>query len=272
MTNDERRYGDAAGEKQYAVVTGASRGLGKAFAEELAQRGIPTILISSSPTVCDICKQIQKKYHTQSDYIVADLTCKEELLSAADTINSKYVVFLLINNSGLGGTQAFENTDIEYINRIIQLNVAATALLTRRIIPNLLGQKQAYILNVSSMVAHNPVGYKMVYPASKAFVNAFSYGLRAEFRHRGLSVCVVTPGAMATSENIRKRIERQGFFGKLTLVSPEKVAQRSITQTFRGKREILVNPASYIFSKIIPDRLRLPILTRIIRREIISEQ
>lgn len=254
--------------KKYAVVTGASRGLGRAFAEELAQRGIPTVLISSNPTIADLCERIRQIYRTECEYVIADLTCKEEVLSAAHTINSHYEVFLLVNNAGLGGSQAFEKTDVEYIDKIIQLNVTATSLLTRALMPNLLRQGGSYVLNVSSMAAHTPIGYKMVYPASKAFINAFSFGLRAEFKGRGVSVSVVSPGAMATSEGIRKRIEHQGFFGKLTLVSPEKVARKCITQTFRGRREIVVNPASYVFSKLVPNCIKTPILTRVVRREV----
>ena len=258
--------------KKYAVVTGASRGLGKAFAEELAQRGIPTVLVSSNHCISDLCREIQESYHVKSSFVIADLTREENILAAADEINQKYNVFLLVNNAGLGGSQAFEKTDVERIHRILGLNVLATSLLTRQLLPNLLRQGQAFVLNVSSMAAHTPIGYKMVYPASKAFVNAFSFGLRAEFKNRGLSVSVVCPGAMATSEGIRERIEKQGFFGKLTLVSPEKVARKSITQTFRGKKEILVNPVSYFFSKLVPTCIRTPILTRIVQREVETEQ
>lgn len=256
--------------KKYAVVTGASRGLGRAFAEELAQRGIPTVLVSSNPAIADLCEQLRQTYRIDCEYIIADLTRKEEVLSATDTINTQYEVFLLVNNAGLGGSQAFEKTDIEYIEKIIQLNVTANSLLTRALIPNLLRQGRSYVLNVSSMAAHTPTGYKMVYPASKAFINAFSFGLRAEFRRRGLSVSVVCPGAMATSEGIRKRIERQGFFGRLTLVPPEKVARKSINQTLQGKKEIVVNPVSYFFSKLVPNCIKTPILTRIVRREVQS--
>lgn len=254
--------------RKYAVVTGASRGLGRAFAEELAARNIPTVLVSSNHGISEFCEQLRQTYQTDSEYVVADLTREEDILSAAEEINAKYEVFLLVNNAGLGGSQAFENTEVERIRRIIGLNVVATSLLTRQLLPNLLRQGNSFVLNVSSMAAHTPIGYKMVYPASKAFVNAFSFGLRAEFKNRGLSVSVVCPGAMATSEGIRKRIEKQGFFGKLTLVSPEKVARKSISQTFRGKREILVNPVSYFFSQIVPERIRTSLLTKVVRREV----
>ena len=253
---------------KYAVVTGASRGLGRAFAEELARRGIPTVLVSSNRSISETCEQFRQTYKVDCEYVIADLTRMEDVLAAAEEINTKHEVFLLINNAGLGGSQAFENTEVERIRRIIGLNVMATSLLTRQLLPNLLRQEKSFILNVSSMAAHTPIGYKMVYPASKAFVNAFSFGLRAEFNDRGLSVSVVCPGAMATSEGIRKRIEQQGFFGKLTLVSPEKVARKSISQTLRRKREIVVNPASYFFSQIVPERIRTFLLTKVVRREV----
>ena len=258
--------------ERYAVVTGASRGLGKAFAEELARRGIPTVLISSNPAISDLCQHLRQTYHVQSEFVVADLTQEEEVLTAASEINAKYEVFLLVNNAGLGGSQAFEKTDVDYIRKILHLNVMATSLLTRQLLPNLLRQGRAFILNVSSLVALTPVGYKMVYPASKAFINTFSFGLRAEFRHRGLSVSIVSPGAMATSEGIRKRIAKQGLFGRLTLVSPEKVARKSISQTLRGKKEIVVNPFSHLFQKLLPNCIKTPLLTRIVRREIRGDQ
>lgn len=251
-----------------AVVTGASRGLGKAFAEELSQRGISTVLISSNPSICDLCEHLRQTHQVECDYVVADLTSQKGVLAAADAINARFDVFLLVNNAGLGGSRAFEKTEITEIDRIIQINVVATSLLTRCLLPNLLRQKRSFVLNVSSMASYTPIGYKMVYPASKAFVNAFSFGLREEFKKRGLSVSIVTPGAMSTSEGIRKRIEKQGFFGKITLVSPEKVACKSITQTFKGKKEILVNPVSHFFSRVVPNCIKTPILTRIVKREV----
>ena len=242
--------------------------MGKAYAEELSRRGISTVLISSSPRISVLCEHLHKTYQVECDYVIADLTRHEDILAAADAINAKYEVFLLVNNAGLGGSRKFEKTETEEIDRIIQLNVAAPSLLTHTLIPNLLRQERAFVLNVSSMVAYTPIGYKMVYPASKAFVNAFSFGLRAEFKKRGLSVSVVCPGAMATSKDIRKRIEAQGLLGKLTLVPPEKVARKSIRQTFRGRKEITVTPLSYFFTKLVPSSIRIPILTRIVRREI----
>lgn len=253
---------------KYAVITGASRGLGKNFAITLAQHGINPILISSNDRISALCDEIKEKYPVDCQYFVADLTKRECIYSTTEEINAKYDVFFLINNAGLGGSQRYDQVDPKYLETIVNLNVMAPTLLIRLLLDNLLRQEESYILNVASMAALTPIGYKMAYPASKAFVKHLSLSLREEFKRRGLSVSVVCPGAMATSPEIISRIHLQGWRGQLTLVAPAFVARKSIRQTLRGKKQILVNPASYIFSKIVPNAIKTPILTKIVSREI----
>lgn len=252
----------------FAVVTGASRGLGRAFAVELAQRGINEILVSSNENISSLCHELINQYHIDCQYVVSDLTNEAAVLEAAKEILAIGDVFMLVNNAGLGGSRAFEQTDEAYIEKILHLNVVAPSLLIRQLLPNLLHQSHSYILNVSSMAALTPMGYKMVYPASKSYLYALSKSLQAEFKLRGLTVSVVTPGAMATSPEIVQRIEKQKLFGKLTLVPPERVARKCVRQLLRGRSEIVVNPMSWFFSKIIPNWIKVPILTRIVKREV----
>ncbi len=267
----QKRYsvGNPSGEAVYAVVTGASRGLGRAIAEELSRRGFNTVLISSNERIAEVCAELKSKYGVDSQYVVSDLTKEAEVLAAADAINERYSVFMLVNNAGLGGTQRFDEVSVERLHLILGLNVVATTMLCRKLLPNLLKHEHSYILNVSSLAALTPTGYKMVYPASKAFVRHFSYGLRAEMKGRGLSVSVVSPGAMATSPDICSRIEKQGVLGRLTLSPVARVARKCVRQTLRGRKEILVAPVSYVLSRLLPASLKTPILTRIVRREVI---
>ena len=81
---------------------------------------------------------------------------------------------MLINNAGIGGSKKFSDASGSYIEKIIQLNVLATSLLTHQLLPNLQKSSKAYVLNVSSLAAFSPIGYKTVYPASKAFIHSFS--------------------------------------------------------------------------------------------------
>jgi len=97
-------------------------------------------------------------------------------------INADYPLFMLIDNAGIGGTESFADCGPDYLDRIIQLNVRATTLLTHQLLPNLRQASQAYILNVSSMAAFSPVGYKTIYPASKRYIHDFTRGLYEELR------------------------------------------------------------------------------------------
>ena len=215
---------------QYAVVTGASRGLGKELVIELARRGISSIMIGTNENVGLACAEINAKYNTQCVSFTANLCQKEEVLALAEKINSQYEIFMLVNNAGMGGSRAFLEADADYIDRIIQLNARATALLMHELLPNLLKRERAYILNIGSMAAFTATGYKTVYPASKAFLKHFSYGMREEFKGTPVSISYASPGAMATNPEVTARIEKQGFLGRFTLKTTEKIAHKCIRQ------------------------------------------
>lgn len=256
----------------YAIVTGASKGLGKAFALELASRHINTILVSlPGEGLPALNAHICQTYHTSSVYMETDLTSKESLFALAQTINNNYPVFMLINNAGCGGTQSFAAADADYLDTIIQLNIRATTLLTRLLLPNLQQQPNAYILNVSSMAAFSPMGYKTVYPASKTFVHHFTRGLYQELANTNVFVSVVNPGPMNTNEEVRARINRQGWMARIGLMTPEAVARISITQLFKHDTMIMLNfmnGLNWLLMKVVPVWIRLPLLTRIVQREL----
>lgn len=262
MKNDNR---------QYALVTGASRGLGKSIALELARRGVPTILVGTNERVREVCDEIVTTYHVPSECYITDLTKRKNVLSMAEAINCQFEVFMLVNNAGVGGTKRFEDADVAYLENIINLNVRCATLLTQALLPNLKRQPKSYILNISSMAALTPVGYKTVYPASKNFVYSFSLGLREELKKTSVSVSVALPGAMATNPEVTQRILDQGFFGKFTLKSTQFIAQKCVCQTFRGKRKIVINPLSQFMSAIVPERWRTRMLSKIVRREIFDQ-
>lgn len=256
---------------KFAVVTGASRGLGRCFALELARRGIDTILIAlpgeGLTNVASECRHL----NTQSHICETDITKKENVMGLCNWINENFNVFMLINNAGVGGTRSFVDSPAEYIDTIIQLNVTACTIMTHQLLPNLLRQEKGYVLNVSSMASFNPVGYKTVYPASKRFIQHFSRGLYQELKNTGVFVSVVHPGGMKTNPEITERIERQGIFGRILLQSPEEVARKSITQLFKRDTLILLgwsNKISWLLMGILPVPISMPLMSRVISREL----
>ncbi len=256
----------------FAVITGASQGLGRAFALELARRKYNLILVSlPGQGLQQLCAQIGRMYDVESYYYETNFSSTENIMALGDWLNEHFQVSLLINNAGLGGTKRFEEAHIDYIDSIIQVNVKATAMLTRLLLPNLKRQSDSYILNVSSIAAFSPVGYKTVYPASKAFIHSFSRGLNAELKDSNVFVSVINPGAMATNEEITARIEKQGMLGRLTLLNPDKVASYSIDRLLKRDTVIMLNPFAWLIAALLPIWIKLPLMTKIVKREIENE-
>lgn len=259
--------GQKSGET-FAVVTGASHGLGKAFSVALAKKNINLILISlPDQKLTDFGHELSAGYGVKTACYETDLTIIENVLALTHWINDNFEVDILINNAGIGGSKRFVDAEVEYINTIIQLNIMSTSILTRLLLPNLMKQKQSYILNISSMAAFLPMGYKTVYPASKSFIHAFSLGLYTELKDKNVFVSVAFPGVMKTNGDVTARISSQGFFGKLTLLEPQKVAEYCLQQLFKKNRVIILNPVVSTILRILPNWIKLPLLTRAMKKE-----
>ncbi len=264
---------ETTGDKsRYAIVTGASSGLGKSFALELASRKIDTILVSlpgeGIEGVCAECR----KMGTDSVFYEIDLTNQQELLAMTGEINRKYRVNILINNAGTGGSDIFSRASVKYINRIIQLNACATTLMTHEMLPNLMENRdRAYVLNISSLASLTPTGFKTVYPASKSFVRYFSIGLRNELRNSPVSVNVALLGPMPTKPEIAERIKSQGLIGRFLTITPEKAAKKCVEKMFRDKGIIVAgfsNILSCFLLKFIPEGIRASVMTKTMSNEL----
>ena len=179
-------------------------------------------------------------------------------------------VTILVNNAGIGGTKAFEQASPDYVDTIISVNVRTMALLSRLLLPELKKAHQAYILNVASMASFSPFAYKTVYPASKAFVYSFSRGLNEELKKTNVFVSVIHPGPIKTNADVIERIEKQGWKGRLGLVSPERLAYIAIRQLFRRDSLILpgvLNKINWTLMALLPNAWKLPLLSRAVRKE-----
>ena len=258
-------------EKAYALITGASQGLGKAFVLELAKRKINTILVSLPGEGLPFIASQVKELGLEAYCYETDLTQKENIVALAKWVNKRFPLNILINNAGCGGTQGFRDVSVDYLDRIIQLNVKATSLLTHQLLPNLIQRKASYVLNVGSVAAYSPIGYKTVYPASKAFVHNFTRGLYQEFAGSNVFFSVVNPGPMMTNHDSSNRLQQQGFFATMGLLSPEEVAAISVRQLFKRDTLIMlnwVNRLTWMLMKFLPVYIRLPLLTNVIKKEV----
>jgi short-subunit dehydrogenase/uncharacterized protein (DUF2062 family) len=256
----------------YTLITGASSGLGKEFAIDCAKRGMNLILVAlPGRNLRLLCNTLERQYTIRAVAYEADLTRHEEVITMADHILGRYPVNFLINNAGTGGTIEFGNSSIDYLERIIHLNITAMALLTRLFIPELRKHQRAYILNVSSMAAFSPIPYKTIYPASKAFIYNFSRSLNQELKGTGVSVAVIHPGPILTNPDVAVRIVRQGSAGKIGLLQAKEIARCGVDGVMAGRDVIIpgfMNKVNRFLMTVVPSSFRLGTLSKVIHREI----
>jgi short-subunit dehydrogenase len=184
-----------------ALITGATSGIGEAFARELASRGMQLVVVGrSSDRLCALAEDLVERHRVQVEVIVADLA----LEGAADRIQSQVEerglqVHLLINNAGFGTHGRFEMLDARRDRQQVIVDVAAVVDLAHAFVPGMIARGAGAIVNVASTAAFQPLPYMTVYGASKAFVLSFSEALAEEVRGRGVRVLALCPGATETA-------------------------------------------------------------------------
>lgn len=192
---------DVATQGKWAVVTGSTDGLGKAFAEALAAKGLDIVLVSRSlEKLENVSTEIKAAYGVSTKIVEADLTEGQPVYAKIAKAIEELEVGVLINNAGTSydHPEMFTSISEELIARILQLNVAGTTGVTRAVLPGMMERKKGVVINISSTSAAIPSPYLSVYAASKAFVDKLSADLAAEAAPRGVTVQCVLPGPVAT--------------------------------------------------------------------------
>ena len=184
-----------------ALITGASAGIGREFARQLAGRARSMILVARrDEKLVELADQLQREHPKLLVHIrkvdLADLAQLQAFLELLD--REKLEVDLLINNAGLGDSGPFAESDADRNKEMTVVNVATLTLVTRHLLPRMIAQHRGAILNVSSSAGFLPIPGSAVYAATKAYVTSFSEALRAELRGTGISVCALCPGPVVT--------------------------------------------------------------------------
>ena len=191
------------------LITGASSGLGREFARQLAPRAATLILVARRAERLEMLKSELERPGLTIHCRQADLSDPAEvegliawLASAGVTPN------FLINNAGLGDHGRFETGEWERVRQMLEVNIGALTRLTHALLPILKAQAGAAILNVSSVAGFFPIPKMAVYAASKAYVSSFSEAIRAELRDSGVRVTTLCPGPVFTEfGQVAERVE-----------------------------------------------------------------
>lgn len=252
------------------MITGASRGIGKALAEECATRGYDLALVSlPHEDLKDLAIELAGKYKINVKTLETSLSEPESADVVLDWVEEENLnVSMLINNAGLGSVGPFAETDRRKHRVMLHLNMLTPYLLMRGLMPRLQTQKQGYVINISSQAAFYPIPYKSTYSATKAFLMYLSLGTEYEMRGGNVHVSVVCPSGVLTSPEIRERIRTGGILAKMVSMEPAEVARISITESLKKKRFIVpgtLNRISYYATQILPDFLRMAFISKKMR-------
>lgn len=198
----------AASMRERALVTGASVGIGRAFAEELALRGRDLVLVARDAARLEqAAHDLSRRHSVAVEVLVADLLTDEGVAAVAARLASLPAIDLLVNNAGRGSHGEFAAVPPSEHLELLRLNVAALVELTHAALRPMLERRHGAVLNVSSVAAFQPVPREAVYSATKAFVLQFTEALYEELRGTGVTVSALCPGLTHSEFQLRSGTE-----------------------------------------------------------------
>jgi hypothetical protein len=185
--------------KGTALVTGASSGIGKVYADRLAHRGYDLILVArDKDRLTALAAKLKAEAGVNAEVLQADLIDKADLKKVEQRLRDDDSITLLVNNAGVGGNGPLAVADTNGVENIVQLNVVAVARLASAAAKAFAPRKRGAIVNVGSVLGLMPEMFPGVYPATKAFVQTMSQSLHIELGKSGIQVQAVLPGATRT--------------------------------------------------------------------------
>ena len=237
--------------RRRALVTGASSGLGAAFAEALARRGFDLVVVARRRERLEtLAEELRGRYEVAVQVLAADLTSGAELQSIESRVASDAALSILVNNAGFGTTGRFAETDPDREEAEIRLNVIALSRLARAALPGMIARGSGGIINVSSVSALLPGPYHATYGATKAFVNSFTEALHEELRGTGVQVQALCPGFTRTEFQERAGVTSRSV-PTFAWMSPEYVVENSLAALRRGTLVCVPGPIYQLLTALI---------------------
>jgi len=217
----------------WAVVTGASSGIGMAFARELGGRGHPVLAVARRRERLEGLAREAAAHGGRIEPLVADLTTEQGLASVVRRIEELREIELLINNAGLANAGDFLNASLDFESAAVRLNVNAVVTLSHCVLQTMVRERCGAIINVASVVAFQPFPHFAVYAATKAFVLSFTEALAVEVRGTGVRILTLCPGSVATELDLFAHNE--GLLGKLPSLTAEQVVKAGLQGLEKGR-------------------------------------
>ena len=252
-----------------ALITGASAGIGRQFACQLAGRARSIILIARrEESLIELADELRQHRPNLRIYVrkvdLSDFVQLQDLLDWID--REKLNVDLLINNAGLGDSGSFASSDPVRNKQMTLVNITALTSLTHHLLPQMITKRRGGILNVSSSAGFVPIPGLAVYAATKAYVASFSEALRAELRGTGVTVCALCPGPVVTEfQQVAKRKGVQPDIGpKFLIVTVEQVVRDALA-ALEAERPLVIPGLAMKLLMLLARSMPLPALRWVAR-------
>ena len=247
---------------KYALITGASGGLGKFLAIECARKKMNLVLVAlPGSDLNHLQNYIIKKFAVNVLCIETDLSEEKNCYQLYQQVKDENIsISVLINNGGIGGTFPFDEKEAEYYSKVISLNVTTPTILCRLFLPDLKQNAPSFIMNVSSLAGILHLPHKQVYGGTKSYLLSFSKSLRKELRRDRVSVSVLCPGGMNTYWRLtmENRMMRT-WISRQSVMEPSEVAAIGIDKMIEKKELIITgfwNRCFLVWNRLFPRKIK----------------
>jgi uncharacterized protein len=255
---------------KYTLITGASGGIGEAFARRLAAEGHNLFLVARSEDKLDaLCAELSSKHKIDTRYLVADLIDVDSdvaVFEEAERLGLE--IDWLINNAGFGSMGDFAMLDLERELEMIELNITAVVALTHHFLGPMRERKRGTIINVSSGASFQPIPFFATYSATKAFVTSFTEAIAEENRPFGIEILALCPGTTDTgffeASGIKDPIKMKG------VQTSDQVVDAALKAVERGKTKVVSGWVNYLIAaavNIVPNALITRVMAKPLRKK-----
>ncbi|MEV0273464.1 SDR family oxidoreductase [Hamadaea sp. NPDC050747] len=255
-----------------ALITGASSGIGAAFARRLAAEGHDLVLTARSMAPMEqLAEQLRQAHGVRVEVLGQDLAQPDAARQLTRELDERgLTVDLLVNNAGFGTCGRFEEISAERDHDQVMVNVVALTDLTHALVPRMLSRGGGAVVNVASTAGFQPAAYFAVYSAAKAYVLNFSLALWSEYRDRGLKVLALCPGPVETQffEVIGTR--KAAVNGRM--VTADLVVDKALQALKRNRGYVVPGLSNFAGAHLQPRRPRklLALVSRMVTRGVLT--
>ncbi len=257
-----------------ALITGATSGIGRAFAERYASMGYNLIITGRRKSVIEkAAEEISNRTGVKVNVILAELSDEAGIRKVLKSIDKAGRIDVLINNAGFGLNNLFYDETIENHLRMIRVHIDAAVRLTHRVLPGMVKSCSGIIINVSSLGSFLPTPFNSIYGGTKAFLNIFSGSLHVELRSKGIKFQSLCPGFTSTDFHMQMGVEEDIKKDVKHWMKPEDVVSCSIKALSKGKIVCIPgfgNNALRLLPLIMPDRLYYRVINHIYKKFLID--